>query len=51
MTGKGIVQRICKEDGKPFTTSLPTEIHPTPENQKLEPEPASLAEEIFANRG
>ncbi|HUO58977.1 MAG TPA: NAD(P)/FAD-dependent oxidoreductase [bacterium] len=50
MTGKGIVKKICKEDGRPFVTSLPKAILPSPKTAGPEEGSPSLAEEVFAGR-
>ena len=50
MTGKGIIKKICGEDGRIFTTSLPKEAPHAPRKSTPSPGADSLAEEIFAER-
>lgn len=50
MTGKDIVRKICKEDGKTFTTSLPKDAPPPSRSPDTVENDASYSEEIFVHR-
>lgn len=51
MTGKDIIKRICKEDKKDFTVSIPKDAPPAPRSPDPVEDDASYSEEIFAHRG